>query len=173
MGQTGWRTAKSKSGLDYKIQFNGVGELRTLTLAPQGRLGWSILSTGLTFFAGKQALWVPVSNARASPEGQCFYIKSPFALACYPHEGILFDCASHRAKNCHAVRTNPLPMAQKNKFRRREFDLDDEALAALEEARAMQHGPERTQALKRAGILRNAADSHGIVFAKRGRPPKT
>src|SRR6267378_1644937 len=33
----------------YKIQFNGVGELRTLMLAPQGRLGWWILSTDLTF----------------------------------------------------------------------------------------------------------------------------
>jgi hypothetical protein len=67
----------------------------------------------------------------------------------------------------------PLAMAQENKVRRRDFDLDAEALVALEEARAMQHGPERTQALKRAGILRNAADSHGIVFAKRGRPLKT
>jgi hypothetical protein len=64
-------------------------------------------------------------------------------------------------------------MAQENKFRRREFDLDAEALAALEEARAMQRGPERTQALKRADILRNVADSHGMVFAKRGRPPRT
>jgi hypothetical protein len=45
-----------ESGLDSKIQFNGAGELRTLTLAAQGRLGWSILSTGLTFLAGKRAL---------------------------------------------------------------------------------------------------------------------
>ena len=39
-------------------------------------------------------------------------------------------------------------------------------------ARAMQAGPERTAAMKKAGILRNAADLHGIVFARRGRPPK-
>jgi hypothetical protein len=64
-------------------------------------------------------------------------------------------------------------MAQKKKGRRRELDLDAEALASLEEARAMQHGPERTAAMKRAGILQNAADLRGIVFAKRGRPPKT
>jgi hypothetical protein len=60
-------------------------------------------------------------------------------------------------------------MAQKS---RPELDLETEALAALDEARAMPHGPERTAALKRAGILRNAADVWGIVFAKRGRPPR-
>ena len=43
----------------------------------------------------------------------------------------------------------------------------------LDEARAMPHGPERTAAMKKAGILRNAADLQGIVFAKRGRPAKT
>jgi hypothetical protein len=64
-------------------------------------------------------------------------------------------------------------MAQEKKVRRSEVDLDAEALAVLEEARAMPHGPERTEAMKKAGILRNAADLHGIVFARRGRPPKT
>jgi hypothetical protein len=47
-----------------------------------------------------------------------------------------------------------------------------EALVALEQARAMPHGPARSEALKRAGIL-NAADMQGVQFAKRGRPPKT
>jgi hypothetical protein len=50
------------------------------------------------------------------------------------------------------------------KSKRPELDLDAEAQAALDEARA---------AMKKAGILRNAADSHGIVYAKRGRPTKT
>jgi hypothetical protein len=63
-------------------------------------------------------------------------------------------------------------MDQEKKVRRRDLDLDAEALAALEEARAMQRGPERTAAIKKAGILRNAADLHGVVFARRGRPPK-
>jgi hypothetical protein len=62
-------------------------------------------------------------------------------------------------------------MVKGKKVQRPELDLDTEALAALEEARGMPHGPERTEAMKKAGILRNAADSHGIVFAKRGRPP--
>jgi hypothetical protein len=53
------------------------------------------------------------------------------------------------------------------------LDLEAEALAALEEARAMPHGPERTEAMKRAGILRNAADIQGLLLPKRGRPPKT
>lgn len=51
-------------------------------------------------------------------------------------------------------------------------DLHIEALAALEQARAMPHGPARSDALKRAGILQNAADMQGLLFAKRGRPPK-
>jgi hypothetical protein len=64
-------------------------------------------------------------------------------------------------------------MAQEKKVPRPKLDLDAEAIAALEEARAMPHGPERTEAMKKAGILRKAADLHGIVFAKRGRPLKT
>ena len=59
------------------------------------------------------------------------------------------------------------------KSKRPELDLDAEAQAALDEARAMPQGPERTAAMKKAGILRNAADLHGIVYAKRGRPTKT
>src|SRR5256885_780657 len=57
--------------------------------------------------------------------------------------------------------------------KRPELDLEAEALAALDEARAMPHGPERTAAMKKAGILRNAAHSHGIAYTKRGRPTKT
>jgi hypothetical protein len=51
--------------------------------------------------------------------------------------------------------------------------LDAQALAALEEARKLPPGPARTEAMKQAGILRNAADLQGLFFAKRGRPPKT
>jgi hypothetical protein len=64
-------------------------------------------------------------------------------------------------------------MAKEKKERRPQSDLDAEALMALEEARAMQPGPERTEAMKRAGILRNAADLQGLFFAKRGRPAKS
>jgi hypothetical protein len=58
------------------------------------------------------------------------------------------------------------------KKERPKFDLDAQALIALEEARKMTPGPERTEAMKRAGILRNAADLQGLFFAKRGRPTK-
>lgn len=51
-------------------------------------------------------------------------------------------------------------------------DLDSEADEALEAARAMPSGPEKFEALKRAGLLRKAADAAGISFAKRGRPRK-
>ena len=39
-----------------------------------------------------------------------------------------------------------------------DYDLDAKAAAALDEARELPPGPERTEALKRAGLLRNAAD---------------
>ncbi len=45
------------------------------------------------------------------------------------------------------------------KNKRPELDLDAEAQAALDEARAMPQGPERIAAMKKAGILRKAADS--------------
>ena len=63
-------------------------------------------------------------------------------------------------------------MAQGKKELRPKLDLEAEALTALELARGMEPGPQRTEAMKRAGILRNAADLQGLFFAKRGRPPK-
>ena len=52
------------------------------------------------------------------------------------------------------------------------FDLDAEAIEALEKARAMPPGPGRVAAMKEAGARRNAADRQRLLFAKRGRPPK-
>jgi hypothetical protein len=46
------------------------------------------------------------------------------------------------------------------------------AADALQEAREMPPGPQRTDALKKAGLLRNAAVRQGLTFAKRGRPRK-
>jgi hypothetical protein len=43
---------------------------------------------------------------------------------------------------------------------------------ALELARRMPPGSQRNEALKLASLLRCAADAHGLVFARRGRPPK-
>src|SRR5439155_12864047 len=63
-------------------------------------------------------------------------------------------------------------MPRQNKGLRPKLDLEAEALAALEEARTMPPGPERNEAMKQAGILRNAADLQGLFFAKRGRPAK-
>ena len=53
-----------------------------------------------------------------------------------------------------------------------ERDLDAEADEALEAARAMPSGPEKIAALKKAGLLRKAADARGVNFARRGRPRK-
>lgn len=51
-------------------------------------------------------------------------------------------------------------------------DWDARAEEALVEARKLPHGPERSEALKKAGQLRVAADMMGLLFAKRGRPLK-
>jgi hypothetical protein len=50
-------------------------------------------------------------------------------------------------------------------------ELYAKAATALDEARAMPPGPARTEAMKRAGVLQNAADiKAGPTFARRGRP---
>jgi len=64
-------------------------------------------------------------------------------------------------------------MTQEKKDLRPRLELEAQALAALEKARTMLPGPARTEAMKKAGILRNAADLQGLFFAKRGRPAKT
>jgi hypothetical protein len=50
---------------------------------------------------------------------------------------------------------------------RPKLDLETEALAVLEQARAMAPGPERTEVMKRAGVLRNAADMQGLFHRSR------
>jgi hypothetical protein len=54
----------------------------------------------------------------------------------------------------------------------RSHDFEAAADEALAVPRDMPPGPERVEALKAAGMLRNAADVFGVVFAKRGRPLK-
>jgi hypothetical protein len=52
-------------------------------------------------------------------------------------------------------------------------DWDAKATEALEAARLMPAGKEKSEAMKRAGLLRKAADIHKPFPAKRrGRPPK-
>ena len=52
------------------------------------------------------------------------------------------------------------------------LDWDTRAADALELARLMAPGPERSAALKLASLLRCTADARGLIFAKRGRPRK-
>jgi len=51
--------------------------------------------------------------------------------------------------------------------------LNASALDALQEAREMPPGAERSDALKRAGLLRRVADDRGLTAPKRGRPRKS
>jgi hypothetical protein len=54
----------------------------------------------------------------------------------------------------------------------RSHDFEADADEALQAARDMPPGMERVAALKAAGMLRNAADAFGLIFAKRGRPSR-
>jgi hypothetical protein len=65
-------------------------------------------------------------------------------------------------------------LAEKRLLRPKSEMLDWVALAddALEEARKLPHGAERSLALKKAGVYRNNADLLGIAFAPKGRPRK-
>jgi hypothetical protein len=54
----------------------------------------------------------------------------------------------------------------------RSHDFEAAADEALQAARDMPPGPERIDALKAAGMLRNAEDVFGVIFAKRGRPSR-
>jgi hypothetical protein len=49
---------------------------------------------------------------------------------------------------------------------------DAMAIDALQNARELPAGAQRANAVKQAGLLRCVADDHGVIFAKRGRPPK-
>ena len=52
----------------------------------------------------------------------------------------------------------------------RSHDFEASADDALAAARGMPPGPERIEALKKAGKLRNAADVYGVIFARHGKP---
>jgi hypothetical protein len=49
-------------------------------------------------------------------------------------------------------------------------DLDARAVIALDEAREMPQGDERTEATHKAIILRNAVEIHELLCGKRGAP---
>ena len=49
-------------------------------------------------------------------------------------------------------------------------DLGARAVIALDEARAMPPGDERTEATHKAIVLRNAAELHQLLCGKRGAP---
>ena len=49
-------------------------------------------------------------------------------------------------------------------------DLDARAVIALDEAREMPLGEERTEATHKAIVLRNAAELHELLCGKRGAP---
>ncbi len=63
------------------------------------------------------------------------------------------------------------PQSDNRPYRSLEADSrDEQAVDALELARMMPPGEKRIEALKKASLLRCAADKRGVTFAKRGRP---
>jgi hypothetical protein len=63
-------------------------------------------------------------------------------------------------------------MSQRRPIPSSVHDGDAKADEALAEALELPSGPARSEALKKASQLRLAADTKGILFAKRGRPTK-
>lgn len=59
-------------------------------------------------------------------------------------------------------------MARPIKDPRPKRDLEADAAAALEAAGDLPPGPERTAALRRAGILRNAVELQGLFSSAQG-----
>jgi hypothetical protein len=51
-------------------------------------------------------------------------------------------------------------------------DLDAKAIEAVLEAQSLPPGPERTEALRKAEKLRNAADIYNYLFSTELRPPE-
>lgn len=49
-------------------------------------------------------------------------------------------------------------------------DLEARAVAALAKAHEMPPGDERTEAINKAMVFRNAADIHEVLYGKRGAP---
>jgi hypothetical protein len=74
-----------------------------------------------------------------------------------------FDCANCDHAYIVTVATDPVGDNR---------SPDARSMDALEEAREMAPGAPRTEALKKAGLLRRTADNQGVIFAKRGRPRK-
>ncbi len=51
-------------------------------------------------------------------------------------------------------------------------DLDAKAIEAALDAQSLPPGPERTEALRKAEKLRNAADMYNYLFSSELRPPE-
>jgi hypothetical protein len=72
-----------------------------------------------------------------------------------------FDCAKCDYAHIATVGTDLVSDSRR---------LRAKAIDALEEAQAMSPGAPRTEALKKAGLLRRTADNQGVISAKRGGP---
>ncbi|MDB5654636.1 MAG: hypothetical protein JWQ94_2249 [Tardiphaga sp.] len=64
-------------------------------------------------------------------------------------------------------------MKQRKPSRPDLHDWDARATEALDAARLLPVGPARIEALKKAGVLRSAADARGFFVPKQERPEKT
>ena len=91
------------------------------------------------------------------------------------HRGTGTDCASNPALCGTITNVSSWTYGTMSKETQRSpdrLDWDIRVADALELARQMPPGRERSEALKLASLLRCTADARGLIFAKRGRPRK-
>jgi hypothetical protein len=128
------------------------------------RVGWTPTRT-----ADGRALFLVPRPARRRPATALPKMRCKDAsVACCPggpsgFDIRTFDCA--RCNRVHIVTVATDLVIDSHSLHARSID-------ALAEAREMPPGAPRTEALKKAGLLRRTVDDQGVVFAKRGRPRK-
>ncbi len=193
-----WRGESSRNGkgveaIRLRSNVNGYAGIGLQPCSIQPR---QISCNQLTLF-GEASLYLPYHRAlpRLSsvtesialpprPKGgryvQCLQIQCSRVVR---SAGIATDlfCAADRRRNAHSMVVHlggPAQSAQANssfaptKRTRPSLakELDARAVAALDEARVMPSGDQRTEAMNKAMILRNAAEMHEHFFGKSGAP---
>jgi len=80
------------------------------------------------------------------------------------------SCAAGCRSDGHSMVTRPHPASRQKKPSTLTQDLNTGAVGALDKAREMPPGDERTEAMHKATVFRNAAELNQLLGRKRGGP---